>query len=96
MLTIVGNGSVGLVMGCRLAHSGTPILFVARSPQAADVLAATGVSVGDPATGERTHAQVKASICFSPPERVPARWRRLCGLTRADFQHNHDQALSRT
>ena len=60
MLTIVGNGSVGLVMGCRLAHSGTPILFVARSPQAADALAATGVSVENPATGERTHAQVDA------------------------------------
>ena len=60
MLTIVGAGSVGLVMGGRLAHSGTPILFVTRSTTSAGVIAASGVSIENPATGERIHARVDA------------------------------------
>ncbi len=60
MLTIVGAGAVGLVMGGRLAHSGTPVLFVTRSSEAAGVLATSGVNVGYPATGEDIHAQVDA------------------------------------
>jgi len=60
MLTIVGAGAVGLVMGGRLAHTGTPVLFVTRSSEAAGVLASSGVSVSYPATGEGIHAQVDA------------------------------------
>jgi len=60
MLTILGAGAVGLVMGGRLAHSGTPVLFVTRSSEVADLLALSGVSVGYPATGEGIHAQVDA------------------------------------
>ena len=60
MLTIVGAGAVGLVMGGRLAHYGTPVLFITRSPEAAAALTASGVCVGYPATGEEIHAQVDA------------------------------------
>lgn len=60
MLTIVGAGSVGLVMGARLAQSGTSVLFVTRTSEAATMLAASGVRIENPATGEILRAQVDA------------------------------------
>jgi 2-dehydropantoate 2-reductase len=59
--TVVGAGSVGLVLGALLARSGVPTLFVTRREEAARRLADAGVQVADPATGERWRAAVDAT-----------------------------------
>ena len=60
MISIVGAGSVGLAVGARLARSGERVLFVTRREEAARALAARGVRLEDPASGEAWSAPVEA------------------------------------
>lgn len=59
-ISIIGAGSVGLTVGARLARSGEEVLFVTRRPEAARALAAGGVRLEDPASGESFRARVDA------------------------------------
>ena len=52
MITVVGAGAVGLAVGTRLARAGLPVLFVTRREDVARTIAAYGVRLEDPATGE--------------------------------------------
>jgi 2-dehydropantoate 2-reductase len=58
MRTIIGAGSIGLALAARLARAGVAVRLVTRSPDAAARIAAEGVQVFDPATGERWSARV--------------------------------------
>jgi 2-dehydropantoate 2-reductase len=58
---IVGAGSVGLVLGARLASSGCEVLFLTRRAEQAARLAREGVLLEDPATGARVGAPVQAT-----------------------------------
>lgn len=59
-LPIVGAGSVGLVLGARLARAGRAVRFHVRDAAAAHALRAGGVTVEDPATGAAWRAAVDA------------------------------------
>jgi len=61
LLTIFGAGSVGLVLGARLAHAGEHVLFVTRSAEAADRIEREGVRLEDPATGRAFIARARAA-----------------------------------
>ena len=61
MLTVCGAGSVGLVIGARLAHAGEPVLFVTRSAEAADRIEREGVRLEDPATGSTFTAKAQSA-----------------------------------
>ena len=57
-LAIVGAGSVGLVLAARLGQVGSDVLLVARSEDQARGIAADGLHLEDPATGETRHGAV--------------------------------------
>ena len=61
MIVIVGAGSVGLVMGARLAASGTPILFLTRSEADARSIERDGLVVEELPSGKLTEAQALAT-----------------------------------
>lgn len=61
MLTVYGAGSVGLVIGARLARAGEPVLFVTRSAETADRIEREGVSIEDPASGRVFSARAQAA-----------------------------------
>lgn len=65
-LAIVGAGSVGLVLGARLARAGRAVRFHVRSEAAAAALRERGVTVEDPASGACWRVAVDA--CVGPPE----------------------------
>ncbi len=62
MPTVLGAGSVGLVLGARLALAGAPVRFVTRSEESARHLVDDGVRIEDPATGETWRARVRATV----------------------------------
>jgi len=64
-IAIVGAGSVGLVLGARLARAGRPVRFHVRAEPAARALRDEGVLVEDPATGEVWRAAADARL--GPP-----------------------------
>jgi 2-dehydropantoate 2-reductase len=68
-VAIVGAGSVGLVLGARLASSGCDVLFLTRRAEQAARLAREGVLLEDPATQARVAAPVRAT---HRPERAAA------------------------
>jgi 2-dehydropantoate 2-reductase len=76
-ITIVGAGAVGLVLGARLAASGTEIRFVTRRRLAAQTILDRGVRVEDPASGESLTAEAQA----------------VCGLPNAEDWPNVDAVL---
>lgn len=61
MRAVVGAGSIGLALAARLARAGRTVRVVTRSEEQAARLAAEGVQVTDPATGERWCARVAAT-----------------------------------
>ena len=61
MIVIEGAGSVGLVMGARLAASGTPILFLTRSEADARSIERDGLVVEELPSGKLTEAQALAT-----------------------------------
>ncbi|MHC4506609.1 MAG: ketopantoate reductase family protein [Planctomycetota bacterium] len=61
MITIYGAGSVGLVIGARLARAGSRVLFLTRHPEAAREIAEAGVRFEDPGTGEAWSAPAAAA-----------------------------------
>ena len=65
-VVILGAGSVGLVLGARLARAGRAVCFAVRDDAAARVLREEGVHVEDPATGACWRAAVDARV--GPPE----------------------------
>jgi len=69
-LPIVGAGSVGLVLGARLARAGRAVRFHVRAEAAARALRDEGVAVEDPATGAVWRAAVDARV--GPPAGVTA------------------------
>jgi 2-dehydropantoate 2-reductase len=60
MLTLCGAGSVGLVIGARLARAGEPVLFVTRRADAAERIEREGIRIEDPASGEVWTARAAA------------------------------------
>jgi 2-dehydropantoate 2-reductase len=69
-IAIVGAGSVGLVLGARLARAGRAVRFHVRAETAARALRDEGVAVEDPATGAVWRAAVDA--CVGAPEGLAA------------------------
>jgi len=69
VITIVGAGAVGLAVGTRLARAGCGVLFVTRRAETARAIAAEGVRLEDPASGE----------AWSARDEVDA----VCGILRA-------------
>lgn len=61
MHTILGAGSVGLVLGAQLARSGVPTRLVTRRREAAERLASEGVRIQDAASGEVWSAKLEAT-----------------------------------
>jgi 2-dehydropantoate 2-reductase len=61
VLVIYGAGSIGLVLGARLARAGEDVLFVTRSEDAAARIGSDGVRLGDPASGESFVARARAA-----------------------------------
>jgi len=61
-LAVYGPGAVGLVMGARLARAGCDVLFVGRRAEQVRHIEESGVSVEDPATGERWTTRVRAAL----------------------------------
>lgn len=61
MITLYGAGSVGLVIGARLARAGSRVLFVTRHPEAAREIAEAGVRFEDPGSGEAWCAPAAAA-----------------------------------
>jgi 2-dehydropantoate 2-reductase len=61
-IPILGAGSVGLVLGARLARAGRGVRFHVRDAEAARALRTAGVTVQDPATGESWRTAVDAAI----------------------------------
>jgi 2-dehydropantoate 2-reductase len=64
-IAILGAGSVGLVLGARLARAGHAVRFHVRSEDAAQRIRGRGVTVEDPATGKSF--QVAAGAAVGPP-----------------------------
>ncbi len=63
-ITVLGAGAVGLAVGTRLARAGRSVLFVTRRPEAARAIAAGGVRLDDPASGEAWSASAGVeAIC---------------------------------
>ncbi len=60
MLVVYGAGSVGLVVGARLARAGERVLFVTRRPEVAERIQSEGVRLEDPASGEAFDVRVEA------------------------------------
>ncbi|HSJ96880.1 MAG TPA: 2-dehydropantoate 2-reductase N-terminal domain-containing protein, partial [Myxococcota bacterium] len=69
-IAIVGAGSVGLVLGARLARAGRAVRFHVRGEPAARALREQGVGVEDPSTGASWSARVDARV--GPPEGAEA------------------------
>src|SRR5690606_41206651 len=67
-IAIVGAGSVGLVLGARLARAGLAVRFSVRDPAAARALREAGVAVEDPASGAGWTVRVDARV--GPPEAI--------------------------
>jgi 2-dehydropantoate 2-reductase len=61
LLTVYGPGSVGLVIGARLARAGEQVLFVSRSADVVDRIEREGVSIEDPATSRTFTARAHSS-----------------------------------
>jgi 2-dehydropantoate 2-reductase len=61
MISIYGAGSVGLVIGARLARAGSRVLFVTRHPEVAREIAEAGVRFEDPGSGETWSAPAAAA-----------------------------------
>ncbi|MEE2663246.1 MAG: 2-dehydropantoate 2-reductase N-terminal domain-containing protein [Myxococcota bacterium] len=59
-LAIVGAGSVGLSLTARLAASGSDVWLLARRAESALAIAARGIDVYDPASGDRLNARPAA------------------------------------
>jgi 2-dehydropantoate 2-reductase len=66
MIDVIGGGSVGLVLGARLARAGTSVRFCVRRPEDAARLREAGVTVEDPASAATWRAKVDARV--GPPE----------------------------
>lgn len=62
---LIGAGSVGLVLGARLARAGARVRYVVRRPEQAAALR-SGIFVRDPASGETLNAPVEAQFGFEP------------------------------
>ncbi len=60
MIAVVGAGSVGLVVGARLARAGEDVLFVTRGPEAALRIESEGVRIRYPSTGESWRTRARA------------------------------------
>jgi 2-dehydropantoate 2-reductase len=60
MLTVLGAGSVGLVLGARLARAGQPVLFLTRRAEVAERIEREGIRIEDPASGEAWTAPAQA------------------------------------
>ena len=61
MLTVVGAGSVGLVVAARLARSGQPVRLCTRRREDAQRIGAQGLSVEEPESGGLWHARLLAT-----------------------------------
>lgn len=61
-IAIVGGGSVGLVLGARLARAGRAVRFHVRSEATAQAVRDHGVAVEDPATGAFWRAPTDARV----------------------------------
>ena len=62
MIVVFGAGAVGLTLGARLARAGEPVLFAARRPEVAARIAAEGVCVDHPESGESFRVRARA-VC---------------------------------
>lgn len=81
-LAVVGAGSVGLSLTARLAASGRDVWLVARDEAGRRAIAANGIEVFDPASGERLVARPSG---VSALENLPdPRARTIVVCTRAD------------
>jgi 2-dehydropantoate 2-reductase len=52
MMPVFGAGSIGLVIGAQLARAGQDVIFVTRSPEAAELIGREGIRIEDPWTRE--------------------------------------------
>jgi 2-dehydropantoate 2-reductase len=59
-IAVLGAGSVGLVLGARLARAGDDVLFVTRRAEQAEQIAAQGVVLEDPAAGDVFEVRARA------------------------------------
>jgi 2-dehydropantoate 2-reductase len=60
VIVVYGTGAVGLTLGARLLRAGHPVLFVARRQEVARAIAADGVRVAHPASGEAFEVRAQA------------------------------------
>ena len=71
MLVVYGAGSVGLVLGARLARAGERVLFVTRRREVAERIQSEGVRLEDPASGEAFDVGVDPWLLVSSARRWP-------------------------
>ncbi|HET9960311.1 MAG TPA: 2-dehydropantoate 2-reductase N-terminal domain-containing protein [Polyangiaceae bacterium] len=67
-LIIVGAGSVGTSLGARLLKAGRDVAFVVRRPEQAEALKRHGLSLEDPASGERFNVTCPVTLGFEALE----------------------------